>query len=77
MFLLGVQHEFLHLSSIGLFGTKIAYHLLKKLWFQGVFLPTPEFSWGNNVVDSSASNTNGFLSKDTCVSSTQLKACLQ
>jgi hypothetical protein len=30
------------------------------------------FSQGNNVLDITASNTNGFLFRDTCVSLTQL-----
>jgi hypothetical protein len=31
-----------------------------------------QFSHGNNVLDAYASNTDGFLFRDTCVSSTQL-----
>jgi hypothetical protein len=37
-----------------------------------IFLKT-QFSQGNNVLDAPASDTNGFLWRDTCVFSTQLK----
>jgi hypothetical protein len=31
-----------------------------------------QFSKGNHVIDALASNTDGFLSRDACVASTQL-----
>jgi hypothetical protein len=33
------------------------------------FQKLPQFSQGNNVLDAPASNTDGFLLRDTCVSS--------
>jgi hypothetical protein len=36
------------------------------------FLKLNKFSQGNNVLDAPASNVDSFLSRDTCVSSTQL-----
>jgi hypothetical protein len=36
------------------------------------FQKLTQLSQGNNVLDVPASNTDGFLLKDTCVSSTQL-----
>jgi hypothetical protein len=36
------------------------------------FQKVNEFSLGNNVLDAPVSNTDGFLSRDTCISSTYL-----
>jgi hypothetical protein len=40
----------------------------RKYFFQNLTI----FTKVNNMVDASASNSNGFLSRDTCVSSTEL-----
>jgi hypothetical protein len=40
----------------------------RKYYFQKL----SQFSEGNNVLDASASNTHGFLSRDSCVSLNQL-----
>jgi hypothetical protein len=37
------------------------------------FQTLTQLSQGNNLLDAPASNTDGFLSRDTCDSSTQLK----
>jgi hypothetical protein len=43
--------------------------LTLKTGFQEVFLSnTNSFSLGSNVLDATASNTNGFLLRDMCVS---------
>jgi hypothetical protein len=66
-------HVFLQLSLIGLFGTKRACLHLEKPELQVLFLSNlTQFSQGNNVQDVPATDTNCFLLRDTCVSSTQV-----
>jgi hypothetical protein len=40
------------------------------IYRQYSFQKLTQFSQGNNIVDSPPSNTDGFVSRDTCVSST-------
>jgi hypothetical protein len=40
------------------------------------FQKPTQFSQGNNEIDAPASNKDGFLSKDKCVSATQLNRCI-
>ena len=61
------------LDWISLFGTKSAYVLppnlcCRKYSFQNL----TQFLQGNNVIHALASDTDSFLSTDTCVSSTEL-----
>jgi hypothetical protein len=59
------------LGCIGLFGTNRTYLHLVKLKLQEEFHQKPtQYSKGNNVLDAPASNTDGFNSRDTWVSST-------
>jgi hypothetical protein len=52
---------------------KRAYHHLEKPTLQEVFLSKTNLTLtGNNVQDAAASNIDGFLWRDACVSSTQL-----
>jgi hypothetical protein len=52
---------------------KRAYLHLEKPNLQEVFLQKlTQFSQGNNVLGITASNTHGFVSRGTCVPSTQL-----
>jgi hypothetical protein len=68
------MHVFLQLSWIGLFGAKWAFFHLKSSDVQEVLFPKlTQFSLGNKVLDVEASNIDGFLSRDTRVSSIQLK----
>jgi hypothetical protein len=49
------------------------FSTLKTVIFGKHFFPKlAQFSQGNNVLDAPASTTHEFLSRDTCVSSTQL-----
>jgi hypothetical protein len=49
-------------------------YILKNLSTRSIsFQKQIKFSQENNVLDDPASNTVGFLSRDTCVSSAQLK----
>jgi hypothetical protein len=67
-------HVNVHLSWIGLFGTKWAFLVIENSDWQELFSQKlSQFSQGNNVLDAPASGTNGFLLRDTCISSTQLK----
>jgi hypothetical protein len=64
---------FLQHCLIGLFETKRAYLQLMKPKLQEVFLSKNNtILTGNNVLDAPASNTDGFLWRDTCVSSSHL-----
>jgi hypothetical protein len=64
---------FLQLSWIILFGKKWAFVHFQNSDLQEVFpLKLTQFSQGNNVLDAAASNIDGILSRDTCVSLTQL-----
>jgi hypothetical protein len=66
-------HMFLQLCWIYLFGANCAYLHLETPKLQEVFLlKTIQLSQGNNVIDAFASITNGFLSRDICVSAAQL-----
>jgi hypothetical protein len=47
---------------------KLKYLTFSKYSFQKV----TQFSLGNNLVDAPVSNIDGFLSRDTCISSTQV-----
>jgi hypothetical protein len=64
---------FLHLSRKGLFGgNRDSLYLETPKWWKEVFHQLTQFSHGINGLDPPPSNRNGFLSSDTCVSSTQL-----
>jgi hypothetical protein len=66
-------YDFLHRTSTGLFGANIAISILKHLSCRKYsFEKLTQFSQGKNVPDVPASNTYGFLLRDTCVSSTPL-----
>jgi hypothetical protein len=41
-------------------------------WRKCFFEKVTQLSQGNSILDATASNTNVFLSRETCVSSTQL-----
>jgi hypothetical protein len=61
----------LQLSRIGLFGANRAYlHVETPLLQEGFIIKLTQSSQGNNVLDTSASTTNGVLCRDTFVSST-------
>jgi hypothetical protein len=45
----------------------------RKFFFQKLL----QFSLGNNVLDDYPSNTDGFPSRDTCISSTQLNRIIK
>jgi hypothetical protein len=73
MVFFGKVHVFLQLSCIGLFATKRALHHIENYDLQGAFLPKlTHSSQGNNALDVAAYNTDGFLWRDTCVSSNQM-----
>jgi hypothetical protein len=58
----GVNHVFLHLSWIGLFGLKSMYVHLETLKVEAVILPKlAHFSRENNVLVTPSSNTIGFF----------------
>jgi hypothetical protein len=62
MVLCGEIHVFREFRWIGLFGSKTAYLHLETPKLKEVFhLKLTEFSQGNNVLASLASNMNGFL----------------
>jgi hypothetical protein len=64
-------HVFLQLSWIGLSRANRAYPQLENdEWQEEFFQNLSQFSQGNKVLDAPASNTEGFPSRDTCVSST-------
>jgi hypothetical protein len=64
---------FLHFSWRGLFWTKRGVLPLENPdWQQYSFLKDTQYSQGNNVLHAPASNFHGFISGDTCVSSTQV-----
>jgi hypothetical protein len=68
-----MKHVFLQLSWKSQFGTNRAYLHLETLSFQEVFLSkTHSILTGKNVLSSPACSLDGFLSRYTCVSSTQL-----
>jgi hypothetical protein len=65
----GEIHAFLYLNWIGLFEWREHSSTLKHLSCREYsFLKLSLFSQGNNVVDDPDSNTDGFLSRSTCVS---------
>jgi hypothetical protein len=63
-------HVFLQLTQIGLYGVNIHYlHFENDGFLQELFhQKLSQFSHGNNVLDAPASNMDGFLLRDTCVS---------
>jgi hypothetical protein len=64
---------FLQLSGKGLFGKQRSYLHLEKPYLQEVFFSkTNSILTGNNVLDAPASHTNGFVLRDSCVSSTKV-----
>jgi hypothetical protein len=70
-------HVFLQLSQIGLFGTKCAFLPLNTPRDRQYSFPhLTQFTQRNKVLDALASNLDGFLSRDTCVSSTQLNRAI-
>jgi hypothetical protein len=65
-------HVFLQLGWIGLFGNKWAFVTFETTDYKVVFhRKTNSVITENNVQESPPSNVGGFLSKGTCVSSTQ------
>jgi hypothetical protein len=67
------EHVLFHISWIGIFVTKRNYIHFEKPKLQEVFLSKlAQFSQGNHVLDGPVSNADGFLWRDTCVSSTHL-----
>jgi hypothetical protein len=72
MFFYGEINVFLQLSRTTLYVTKGPMSTLKIVLQEVVFSKTNWPFKGNNVLHTLASNTKGFLSRDTCVSSTQL-----
>jgi hypothetical protein len=67
----GEIQVFHQLRWIGVFGAKRAYQHLETPNLQKViFQKLTQFSQGNNLLNAPASNTDGFLLRDTCVSST-------
>jgi hypothetical protein len=68
-------HAFHHLRWIGLWETKWTFVQVGNSDLQEVFFPKlTQFSQGNNMVDAAASNINGFLWRDTCVSSPMMNS---
>jgi hypothetical protein len=66
-------HVILQLSWIGLLATNRAFSTMKILiWRKYLFQKLALFQQGNNVLDTSDSNTHGFLSRDTFASSSYL-----
>jgi hypothetical protein len=66
-------YVFLHIRWMGIFGTKWAFCHLENPDWQAVFLSkTSSVPIGKNVLDNPASNLYGVLSRDSCISSTQL-----
>jgi hypothetical protein len=64
---------FLQLSGIRLFGSNSEFLPLENLMVrQHSFQKLTQILQGNKVLDSPVSNLDGFLSRDICVSSTQL-----
>jgi hypothetical protein len=60
---------FLQHRCIGLFEANRAYLHLQNYDLQEEFLSVSKSTiTGNNVLDADASNTDAFLSRDTCVS---------
>ena len=47
------------------------------IWTLDAFQKLTQFSHGSNALDANTSNTDAFLLRDPCVSSTQLKAYLE
>jgi hypothetical protein len=73
MVFFGEIHVFIQLSWIGVFGTKWVPSTLKiEICRVHSFQKLTEFSEGRTGLDVLASNIDGFLWRDTCVSSTQL-----
>jgi hypothetical protein len=69
---------FLHLSLLGLIGTKTDYHHVEKPMLWEVFLSKLiQLSQGNYVQDAASSNIAVFLWSDTCISSSQLNRPLE
>jgi hypothetical protein len=69
----GEIHVVLQLNWIGLFRSKWGILPLKTLIGRKyAFLKFNQFSQGSNVLDIPISKLDGFLSRSTCVSSTQL-----
>jgi hypothetical protein len=67
----GAIHGLLLLSGIYLKGANSVYLHLEPPKFQEVlFEKTKRIVQGNNVVEALGSKTDGFLSRDTCASST-------
>jgi hypothetical protein len=68
-----VIHVFLQLSRMGLFGTNSgSLHLKNLSCWKYSFQKLTQFAEGKNVLDAPVSNTDGFLSRGTCVSTSQL-----
>jgi hypothetical protein len=67
----GEIYVFLELWTIGLFGGNRTYCNLKIMIFRKYsFQKLTQVLQSNNVLEAHASDTDGFLSRDTCVSST-------
>jgi hypothetical protein len=68
---------FHQLSYIGLFGQREPITTLENQCSSKCFFQKPiQYSQGNNVLDVAASNVDGFLQIDICVSSTELNRLL-
>jgi hypothetical protein len=52
--------------------TELISTLKQLIWMMHFFQKLTQFSQRNNVLDAAATNIDGFLWRDTCVSSTQL-----
>jgi hypothetical protein len=67
-------HVLRQLNWIDLFGTKRAHlHLENPMFLEVILWELTWLSEGINILDVPASDTNGFLLRNECVSSTQLK----
>jgi hypothetical protein len=69
------MHVFLQLTWIALFESKWAFLHLENSDFQEIFLwNTISILTGNDVLHAPATQTNGFLSRDACISSNHLNS---
>jgi hypothetical protein len=72
MVFFGEIHIFPQVSWIRLFQTETISTLKNLTCRKTTFQKLTTFTEGNNVIDTSDSNTDGFLQRYTCVSSTKL-----
>jgi hypothetical protein len=70
-------HVFLQLNWIHLFGkTESIFTLTIESCRENTFPKVTQLSQGNNMLDAPASNTDGFLSRDSFLSPTLLNICI-